>query len=439
MLGADNAPGHYGFPGQVWHAEVRDEKFLRLVDQDGKFYDIPQEYITVQPADDPSGSGHIAIGDSKENARPYRGKFEIIIENKRLVAINVVKMEEYLLGVVPAEMPPIWHIEALKAQSVAARSYAYYNLGRFDYRKFDLADTVISQAYAGVYAEMEATTNAVVDTEGEVLTYKGNLANALYHSTCGGNTASAADIFGKGPPDKFVIWSKERGNIGIVAEVYNPKGDVPYLTGTDDESPWDYDYCKDSLFYQWQRTYTMDQLRAALGNSIHTDPGKQLSSITITSADPSGWVQYVFISGETDHTARASEFRLALNKYLENNALPSANFEIKYSGGSYIFSGKGFGHGVGMCQWGAKGRADDGVGYVNILIHYYPGCEITEIPFAGGMSFFRDEDFFFMGERKRKSDEIIGLGKDYIPPEQLEPEEGEGASGGDMNDYAAGE
>jgi len=437
-FGVDIAAAHSGFPGQVWHVEVREEKFLRLVDQDGRFYDVPQEYIAVQPADEAAEGGHIAIGDDKQNVRPYRGKFEITIENKRLIAINVVKMEEYLLGVVPAEMPPTWPSEALKAQAVAARSYAYFNIGRFAYRKFDLADTVVSQAYGGVYGETEATTNAVVDTEGEVVTYSGNLANTLYHSTCGGGTASAADLFAKSPGEKVVIWSKEKGNVGIVAEVHNPEGDIPYLIVTDDMSPWDFDYCKDSPYYRWHRSYTMEQLREALANSIHTDPGNRLSSIDIASADPSGWVRYIFISGERDQTARGSEFRGALNKYLENNALPSQNFEMKYRSGGYDFSGKGFGHGIGMCQWGAKGRAEDGVGYVNIIIHYYPGCEITEIPYAGGLNFFRDEDFFFMGERQRKSDEVIGLGKDYIPPEQLEPE-GESVSGGDISDEGAGE
>ncbi len=398
LFGEDTVQSHYGFAGQTWHLELKDEKYLRLVDQNGKKYDVPQEYITVQLASESDEGGHILIGDNEKNMRPYRGKFEIRLENDRLLAINVVPMEDYLLGVVPAEMPPSWPEEALKAQAVAARSYAYFNFARFDYRNFDLADTVLSQAYAGIFAESEATTSAVVDTEGEVLTYEGNLVNALYHSTCGGHTASAKEIF-------------------------NPKADVPYLVSVSDMSPWEYDYCKDSSLYSWERSYTLDQLHDALAKSIYTDPGETLSSITIAARTPAGWVNYIYISGERAQVATARDFRAALTKFIADDALPSSNFEIKYADGSYIFTGKGFGHGVGMCQWGAKGRAADGIGYKNILLAYYTGCEIEEIPYSGGMKFVRGEDYFLMHKRSRVKEEVEGFGQEYIPPEEMDEEE----------------
>jgi hypothetical protein len=112
-----------------------------------------------------------------------------------------------------------------------------------------------------------------------------------------------------------------------------------------------------------------------------------------------------------------------LTKFIADDALPSSNFEIKYADGSYIFTGKGFGHGVGMCQWGAKGRAADGIGYKNILLAYYTGCEIEEIPYSGGMKFVRGEDYFLMHKRSRVKEEVEGFGQEYIPPEEMDEEE----------------
>jgi stage II sporulation protein D len=425
ILGPGDISTYNGFAGQTWHVDIRDDKFLKLVNQSGKIYDIPQEFITVRPTPESTEAGHLLIGDTKDNMRPYRGKLEVSIENDRLLAVNIAPMEEYLLGVVPAEMPPGWPAEALKAQAVAARSYAYFNLGRFDYRNFDLADTVVSQAYSGVWAETEATTNAVVDTEGMVVTYNGNLADTLYHSTCGGKTASAVEIFEPtSEVPKYVDIQKQSGGMMVVRREKPATIEVPYLTSVDDKSPWDYDYCKDSPFYSWEHSYSMDALQIALARSIYTDPGGRLSSITVGARTVSGWVSYILVSGERDHVATGGEFRGALNQYLEPNALPSANFEVTYANGQYTFSGKGFGHGVGMCQWGAKGRADDGIGYENIIKYYYPGCEITEIPYSGGMTFYRDKDFFLLRDKKRDSGEIIGLGREYIPPEEMETEEG---------------
>jgi stage II sporulation protein D len=396
-LGEETAASHSGFADQVWRVEVKDEKFLKLVNPSGKEFDFPQEVIYIKPAGDMVEDGQILIGETKTKLRPYRGYFKIAIENKHSLAINVVPIEEYLLGVVPAEMPSSWPEDALKAQAVAARSYAYYNIGRFGYRGFDLADTVVSQAYAGKFAETEATTKAVVDTEGEVLIYKDNITNCLYSSTCGGRSASSAEIF-------------------------NPNHLVPYLVSKDDSSPWGY-YCEESPLYRWERTYSRDVIEETLGKSVHTDPGEKMSSITIASRTPSDWVERIYISGERDHLATAAEFRAALNVYLEKNAIPSTNFELDYADGEYHFSGKGFGHGVGLCQWGAKSRAENGIHYDNILMHYYSDCELYELSIAAPFTFYRDDEYFLMNERLRKENEIEGYGAAYLPPEELDEDE----------------
>lgn len=403
-LGAETSGTHTGFTGQTWKVEATKNKALRLVDQNGKKYSIPQDSITFVPSGDMVQDGHILIGDNKKDMRSYRGAFEVAVENESLLAVNIVPIEEYLLGVVPAEMLPHWPEDALKAQAVAARSYACFNLDRFEYRGFDLADTVVSQAYAGVFAETEATTKAVVDTEGEVLTYDGNLANCLYHSTCGGVGATAQEIF-------------------------DLKDDVPYLVGNEDIAPWDEYFCQSSPLFSWERSVAREDLADVLGKSVHTDPGEVLSSLTIASRTPSDWVESIFISGERDNVVKASDFRAVLNRNIRPNFLPSTNFDIDFADGQYYITGKGFGHGVGMCQWGAKGRAENAIHYDNILRHYYPGCEITEISRATGLTFFRNEDFFLMHKRPRKKVEIEGLGSEYLPPEEIEDiEEGEESS-----------
>jgi hypothetical protein len=170
----------------------------------------------------------------------------------------------------------------------------------------------------------------------------------------------------------------------------------------------------------------MAALTAALQKAVHTDPGEKLISLTVASRTSSDRVSTIFISGAREHLAKGSEFKAALNKYLEPNAIPSTGFDFDFVSGSYYFSGKGFGHGVGMCQWGAKGRAEEGLHYDSILKHYYPGCEIEEISRAQGLTFYRDEEYFLFGKRDRKKDEIEGLGQDYLPPEEIESEEEEG-------------
>ncbi len=136
---------------------------------------------------------------------PYRGQIEVSVTGQRLSAVNAVGLEQYLAGVVPREMPAAWHPEALKAQAVAARSYALAN--RLSGKGFDLYPDVRSQVYGGVAAEDARATAAIEATAGQVLLYEGRIADALFHSTSGGRTISAAEVFGK---------------------------DVPYLVGVDD-------------------------------------------------------------------------------------------------------------------------------------------------------------------------------------------------------------
>ena len=175
-----------------------DQKLELPVGKDGKSKPLPPP-LTLQPTE---GSNLVAGG------KAYRGTFEILRSGGRLQLVNTVGLETYLLGVVPGEMPKDWPLEALKAQAVAARTFAVRGL--LTGRTFDLYSDWRSQVYYGVASEAPGTTRAVRETRGEILTHEGRAAQVFYFSSSGGRTLSALDVFGS---------------------------DVPYLVAVDD--PWD--------------------------------------------------------------------------------------------------------------------------------------------------------------------------------------------------------
>lgn len=158
---------------------------------DGKFYQIYSDNIVIKPAN----GGYV-------NAKNkwYRGYLMIQNRGQKLTVINDVPLEDYLKGVVPSEMPSSWEIEALKAQAVAARSYALANLGKRASLGFDLKDTPEDQAYGGASAETAKTNSAVNDTAGLVLTYNYKVIPAYYSASAGGQTINSKQLWGKDLP-----------------------------------------------------------------------------------------------------------------------------------------------------------------------------------------------------------------------------------------------
>lgn len=148
-----------------------------------KWYDLGSNFIILKPEDK---SAFVAAKN-----KWYRGELIVYAYNKKLTVINRLPMEEYLLGVVPSEMPVSWNIEALKAQAIAARSYATANMNKRGSRGYDLVDTPLDQAYGGASAETKKTNLAVIETKGIVLTYKGKVIPAYYHASSGGRTVSS--------------------------------------------------------------------------------------------------------------------------------------------------------------------------------------------------------------------------------------------------------
>lgn len=281
----------------------------------------------------------VYIGD-----RWYRGELEIRLLEGQIVAINQLPLEEYLYGVVPAEMPPNWPLESLKAQAVAARTYAVANRGRFASRGYDLKPTVQSQVYKGAAAETALSNAAVNATRSQVVTYNGKVIRAYFHASAGGYTESADAVWGES---------------------------LPYLRPVPD-------FDQQSPRYTWQRTFSVTELQNALAKNGH-DVGNVLRIEPIQRAY-SGRVTRVRITGTRGaRELGGEEFRHAIGLYstLWNVlGLPQASATPT----RFAFAGRGHGHGLGMSQWGAKGLAERGYPYAQILLHYYPSAQLSMLP-----------------------------------------------------------
>jgi stage II sporulation protein D len=257
---------------------------------------------------------------------------------KRLMAINRLPIETYLLGIVGSEMSPSWPLEALKAQAVAARTYALFRrmLMRAANQPYDLDSSVLSQVYLGADRIRPSVVQAVAETRGEVLSFHHRLVEALFHSTCGGTTVSAMQAFGRA---------------------------VPYLT------PRHCGFCNDSANYRWKMKLSLRELSTRLEDA-HLIGGKIEQFEREAPEEPID-----VKAGKKKNRLSAKAVRAAVGY----TVLPSDRFVAETHGSSVEFEGRGFGHGVGLCQWGAHGLAVRGRGYKDIVSHYYAGAEVKRI------------------------------------------------------------
>lgn len=268
--------------------------------------------------------------------KAYRGEVEVRPGNGSLTVVNELPLEEYLYGVVPGEVIPSWHAESLKAQAVAARTYAVSHLGQFAALGYDLKATVVSQVYGGVNLERPSTNRAVDDTSGQVLTYQGAPIEAFYSDSSGGYTEAAGEVWGKS---------------------------IPYLQAVPD-------FDQGSPRYNWTFSASggaLPQALAKLGAAIG-----DLQEIVPLDRSYSGRVKRARLVGSLGQIEVPGEkLRFAFG-------LRSTFFNVaRQADGSFQFAGRGWGHGVGMTQWGAKSMADMGYTYDQILAHYYRETTLT--------------------------------------------------------------
>jgi len=295
----------------------------------------------------------------------YRGALVIISEEGGgLSFINVLDMEDYLRGVVPLEIGNLKDadIEAVKAQAVAARTYAYRSMAQRGAQAYDLVHTVADQVYGGANAEASASDMAIRLTKDLVMAHNESLINAYYHSTCGGRTANVEDVWG--------------------GEAY------PYLRSVSDSAQNGSVYCGTSASFSWMETWSAPRLAAIIklysaeGNLNPPFKGGALRSVEVRERFECGRVKTLaVVSGAGEHVTGGDKTRFLLRR--DGSAyqiLRSAKFNsAQISGGEAVIHGGGYGHGIGMCQVGAIGRARAGQDFEQILRSYYSGISIRSV------------------------------------------------------------
>ncbi len=370
-----------GFAGENYLITKSADKKL-LITNDKKENMVIDEPVVIKPT---NPEGTIILFDvkygnnnfwSNVEDRSYRGEMEIGIDSGVIKIINRLSLEEYLYGVLPAEMPANWPQEALKAQAVAARSETIAKLGRHRSDGFDLCAEVHCQVYSGVEKETELSNMAVDSTKGIILEYDSKAVDAVYSSNCGGHTQG--NIFGKGKPVAYftgVADVAEEGKLVFPLAPFELEywfKDPP--TGTYCNIP---EYIKASNF-RWMRIYPEALLRLVVDKVSGVG---EIKKIIVLKRNESGHVTKIKIVG-TDST-RVIERELNIRKILGNLRSSMFKVETRYSRDKnpkeFIFYGGGWGHGVGMCQSGSCGMAKDGKNYQEILQHYFYHADLRKV------------------------------------------------------------
>jgi stage II sporulation protein D len=280
---------------------------------------------------EPTGKGFVYIGD-----RWFRGRTLVIPTEKGLTAVNWVDLEEYLYSVIGGEMNSSWPQEALKAQAIAARTYALYEREKQRNNPiFDLGDSPDRwQIYKGVSSESRNTYAAVDHTVGKVLTYNNKIILSVFHACSGGHTENVEDVWGN---------------------------TLPYLRAVQD-------FDQNVKECNWVKTFSPGEISSRISGIGN------IKDMIAESFSPFRSVKTLKIVGaQGTKVLQGEEVRTALK-------LKSTRFSVsKDANGNFILQGLGFGHGLGMSQWGAYNLAQRGVNYLQILGHYYKGVALTPI------------------------------------------------------------
>ena len=283
---------------------------------------------------DAAGGPNLHVGKRKVS-----GRVRLLARKGELLAVAVVPLEEYVATVVSREAAPRFHPEALAAMAVAARTYAAGAAAKPRDPAYDVVGGVEDQVFDGMDGVTAVFREAADRTRGVVVRYRGDLALTVYHSTCGGRTEDAGSAWGK---------------------------DIPYLRSQLCND------CADSPVYRWEyRMSEAEQRRVA--KALGVPFGKNLR-IAVTGRTPTGRASRVLISSDgVSRELNAAVFRKAAGY----DRVRSLKMEIVPVAGEWRFTGEGWGHGVGLCQFGANGMARRGAGFREILARYYPGTEIV--------------------------------------------------------------
>ncbi len=280
-------------------------------------------------------------GEVAVNGLAVAGRVTIKRQNGKLIAVNELPLEDYVKGVVPAEMSAAWHPEALKAQALASRTYALYKIRQNGKKDFDVVATIKDQVYKGRAGVDGPAARAVDETRGQVLVFQNEPIQAVFSSTAAGPTEDAMNV-----------WSL----------------DLPYLKGV--ECPFD----MNSPYFKWQTEVWLPLLEQRLREEGF--PVGVIASLAPVDYTKAGRVSQIRIlhSDGVLHVKGDD-----LRRVLGYTILASTQFDFDVVGFQIQFAGRGAGHGVGMCQWGAKELAEKGYSAEAIVRYYYPGTDIRDI------------------------------------------------------------
>ena len=278
------------------------------------------------------------------NGRRFRGDIDIIRTEKiKLLVINHLDIEDYLNGVLYHEVSHLWPMEALKAQAIASRTFAVYRTIESIGKDYDLTSDVYSQVYGGRTSEKSRTNRAVKETAGKILIYRDKVLPAYFHATCGGHTEDAS-----------VLW----------------RIDMPPLKGRP------CNYCGQSPHFKWVASIPLADIEKILNDNGYKI--NDIQNIEVSAKNVSGRADSVgVVNSLGTERIPANKFRLAVGP----NLLRSTNFEVVIRGDRALFNGRGWGHGVGMCQWGAYYMSKKGFSCDEILQFYYPGATIVDMKY----------------------------------------------------------
>lgn len=283
----------------------------------------------------PLKGGYVFIND-----RVFRGRINLIVKpNGKILVVNELGVEDYLRGILCQEVAPWWPMDALKGQAIIARSYALYQKQFPKAQDFDLTSDIYSQVYGGKSSERWRANRAVDLTRGKILTYQGNLFPTYYHATCAGHTEDASKL-----------WDIDLAPLkGVVCP-----------------------FCLHSPHYKWQVKISLQDISAKLivkGFKI-----REINGIEILGYDGSGRITGLEIKNQgKGFPISVKDFRQALGP----NIIRSANFTSRIDSGAVYFEGLGWGHGVGLCQWGMQEMAQKGSKYEQILQYYFPQSKLS--------------------------------------------------------------
>ncbi|SFG51226.1 stage II sporulation protein D [Desulfotomaculum arcticum] len=299
-------------------------------------------------------TGLVSINKNNQQ-KPYRGSLEIRRIGSLITAINELPIEEYLYGVVPAEMPVMFPIEALKAQAVTARSYIISQLGSYASYGFDVLDNQSNNIYGGFNQENPVSTRAVEETRGLVLVYRGQPVAAFYHASSGGFTDNSEDV-----------WTNALG----------------YIKAKPDPAD------ANDKYYHWSVTYSASQLAQMVNSQLKTYWPDMNSYSSVTDlqeieSTAGGRVKKLLILGMDTNGSPQQVMVFNAERVRTILSLKSAMFTLSKTDdpdgnlSSVTITGNGWGHGLGMSQWGAAGLAGQGYSFQDILQYYYTGVDLV--------------------------------------------------------------